>query len=106
MIKDHQNGVQIMKKKIARIKLYPSRSMVEMEEFLGLQFDATPLSLFPKSNQSLDWADVFVVMPFNTELEKIYKDHIKDVCSRLNLTVKRADDFFPMGLLCQRYIPQ
>ena len=56
VIKDHLNGVQIMRKKLARIKLYPSRSMVEMEEFLGLQFDVTPLSLFPKSNQRvLTW---------------------------------------------------
>jgi hypothetical protein len=38
--------------------------------------------------------DVFVLMPFVEGLRPMYEDHIKSVCSTLDLTVARADDFF------------
>jgi hypothetical protein len=39
-------------------------------------------------------ADVFMVMPFKEKFLPVYDPHIKQVLSRLNLTVKRGDDFF------------
>jgi hypothetical protein len=38
--------------------------------------------------------DVFVLMPFTAKMRPIYDDHIKKVCTDLDLTVARADDFF------------
>jgi hypothetical protein len=38
--------------------------------------------------------DVFVVMSFNPELRPIFDEHILGVTKSLNLTAKRADDFF------------
>jgi hypothetical protein len=38
--------------------------------------------------------DVFVLMPFRDEILPVYQDHIKRACAKLNLTVRRADDFF------------
>jgi hypothetical protein len=38
--------------------------------------------------------DVFVVMPFKSDLLPVYEDSIKPTCASLNLTVQRADDFF------------
>ena len=38
--------------------------------------------------------DVFVAMPFASELKPVYEDHIKPCCERLGLSVARADDFF------------
>jgi hypothetical protein len=38
--------------------------------------------------------DVFVLMPFSDELKLVWNDHIKKVVSALNLSAKRADDFF------------
>lgn len=49
--------------------------------------------VFGRPNQAIS-SDVFVLMPFREELEPVYKDHIRDVCTRLGLTVARADDIF------------
>lgn len=38
--------------------------------------------------------DVFVLMPFRSELQPVFEDHIKRVASALAITVARADDFF------------
>jgi hypothetical protein len=39
-------------------------------------------------------SDVFVLMPFPTEMRPVYDKHIKNVSAQLGLTVTRADDFF------------
>jgi len=39
-------------------------------------------------------AQVFVLMPFTSEMQPVYEDHIKGVVTRLGSTVARADDFF------------
>jgi hypothetical protein len=41
--------------------------------------------------------DVFVLMPFDTKMEKFYTNHIKKIGDELGLTVKRADDSFIPG---------
>jgi hypothetical protein len=38
--------------------------------------------------------DVFVLMPFKTDLLPVYQDHIKPTCTKLKLTVRRGHDFF------------
>jgi hypothetical protein len=38
--------------------------------------------------------DVFVLMPFKSELRPVYDDHIRVTVESLHLTVARADDFF------------
>ena len=38
--------------------------------------------------------DIFVVMSFKPKFRPIYEDHILNVAKGLNLTAKRADDFF------------
>lgn len=38
--------------------------------------------------------DLFVLMPFKTELMPVYEDHIKKVAGLLNLSIARADNFF------------
>ena len=38
--------------------------------------------------------EVFVLMPFASELQPVYTDHIKNVAKRLNISAGRADDFF------------
>jgi hypothetical protein len=50
--------------------------------------------LFGRPSQPPTPADVFVLMPFATELQAVYEDHIKAVTTRLGLTVIRADNFF------------
>ncbi len=41
--------------------------------------------------------DIFVLMSFDPELEKIYESHIAKVASDANLSISRADDFFSTG---------
>lgn len=38
--------------------------------------------------------DVFVLMPFKTELEKVYTNHIKGLGRELGITIQRADEQF------------
>ncbi len=38
--------------------------------------------------------DIFVLMSFKPKFRPIYEDHILNVAKELNLTAKRADDFF------------
>jgi nucleoside 2-deoxyribosyltransferase len=44
-------------------------------------------------------AKVFVVMPFDEQLQPIYTRHIKPVARKLGLTVARADDFFNANIV-------
>jgi len=37
-------------------------------------------------------ADVFVLMPFKTELEKVYTEHIKKLGVKLGIVIRRADE--------------
>lgn len=39
-------------------------------------------------------SEVFVLMPFRSELLPVYDDHIKSVCERQSLSCMRADDLF------------
>ncbi|MFX1294270.1 MAG: hypothetical protein ACFFD2_05355 [Promethearchaeota archaeon] len=41
---------------------------------------------------------VFIAMPFRSELKSVY-DYIKSITKKLNLLVKRADDFFESGAI-------
>jgi hypothetical protein len=41
--------------------------------------------------------DVFVVMPFNKELERLYRDHIWSAVEAMGLSCLRADDIFSGG---------
>ena len=50
---------------------------------------------FPEASRKGE-SDIFVVMPFREELERIYRDHIVRVCRQLSCSVSRGDDFFGM----------
>src|SRR5439155_14139443 len=41
--------------------------------------------------------DVFVLMPFNAKLEKVYTNHIKKMGDELGVTIRRADEIFLPG---------
>ena len=38
--------------------------------------------------------DVFVLLPFNAKMEKVYTNHIKKMGDELGVTIRRADDIF------------
>lgn len=43
--------------------------------------------------------DLFMLMPFTSELNPIYENHIKKVAGKLKLSIARADDFFSQNLI-------
>jgi len=43
--------------------------------------------------------DVFVLMPFAEDYKPVYSDHIKPVCTKLNLNCSRADDIFSPSVI-------
>jgi hypothetical protein len=48
----------------------------------------------PTADQKID---VFVLMPFNKEMEKVYFEHIKKLGAELGLTFRRADEIHWVG---------
>src|SRR5215207_3133612 len=48
----------------------------------------------PRPTQADQKIDVFVLMPFNAELEKVYLNHIKKLVEELGLSIRRADEVF------------
>jgi hypothetical protein len=43
--------------------------------------------------QSQFHADIFMIMPFRPQFDAIYQNMVRPICSSLNLTIKRGDDF-------------
>jgi hypothetical protein len=53
--------------------------------------------VFGRPREEKEKVDVFVLMPFNTKMEKIYTNHIKKIGDALQVVVRRADDIFTPG---------
>jgi len=58
-----------------------------------------PLPVYPAFGDPIDfddkrWADVFVIMPFRSDLTEVYHQAIKPAVEDCDLTVRRGDDFF------------
>jgi hypothetical protein len=78
------------------VTFYVTKTTIEIEEALGLAFDAATTTVLGDIDQSLQ-LDAFVVMPFGPEMDPIYAKHIQPITSKLGLHVARADDFFTTG---------
>lgn len=50
--------------------------------------------VFGRPRQPKEKIDVFVLMPFKAELEKVYTKHIKKMGNELGVTIRRADEIF------------
>ena len=48
--------------------------------------------VFGRPRRSKERIDIFVLMPFKAELQKVYQNHISKLGEELGLVVKRADD--------------
>jgi hypothetical protein len=83
--------------------IHPSERIFDAQKGLGLSLT----QLAPYGNDSIvanpsfgrpkkppKPSDVFVMMPFLSELQPVYEDHIKAVAARLGVSTARADDFF------------
>jgi hypothetical protein len=51
--------------------------------------------VFGRPRQPDEKIDVFVLMPFNAKMEKVYTNHIKKMGEELGLIIRRADTFAP-----------
>jgi len=49
---------------------------------------------FGRPRQPDEKIDVFVLMPFNAKMEKVYTNHIKKMGKELGLNIQRADEIF------------
>jgi hypothetical protein len=82
----------------SEVEFYISKAAVDIEDAFGVRLDAAPSQIFGEPQAQFGrWPDVFVLMPFNTDLRPVYEDHIKKVVSAKQLRVGRADDFFAAG---------
>jgi len=53
--------------------------------------------VFGRPREVKDKIDIFVLMPFKAKLEKVYTDHIKEMCEEMGLTIRRADEVLNPG---------
>jgi hypothetical protein len=85
-----------------RIHVTPLLGKIQNALDLSLKFLATvdrPRSmvvepLFGLPGTLAEGLDVFVLMPFKSDMLPVYEDSIKRTCASLKLTVERGDDFF------------
>ncbi len=73
-------------------------SLTRLAETSRTAISADPLFGPPRSSVR---HDVFVLMPFTSELQPVYADHIKNVAKKLNISAGRADDFFTTHAIIQ-----
>ena len=79
-------------------KIYISSHLESLESALDIDFSLPKtVPVFGAPHASPHWTKVFVLMPFAPKMKPIYEDHIKKMCSRLRLSVNRADNFFSSG---------
>jgi hypothetical protein len=50
--------------------------------------------VFGRPRPAEEKIDIFVLMPFNAKMEKVYTNHIKKMGAELGVTVRRADEIF------------
>src|SRR5262245_66447419 len=48
--------------------------------------------VFGRPRQPNEKTDVFMLMPFNAKMEKVYTNHIKKIGEELDLNIRRTDD--------------
>jgi hypothetical protein len=53
--------------------------------------------VFGRPRQPKEKTDIFVVMPFDSKMVKVYTNHIRKAVEELGLTIRRADDTFTPG---------
>jgi len=53
--------------------------------------------VFGRPRQPEEKIDVFVLMPFNSKMEKVYTNHIRKMGEELGLRIRRADEIFSPG---------
>ena len=75
---------------------YVTKTTIEIEEALGVAFDAATETIFGGIEDRLR-LDAFVLMPFSSDMEPVYVNHIRAVTASYGLHVARADDFFTTG---------
>src|SRR5437016_13246728 len=68
---------------ISLTELIERTEVATVKPFLGLP-----------SLERHDLAELFVLMPFDPHLQTLYTHHISQVAARLEIRVKRSDDFF------------
>jgi hypothetical protein len=75
-----------------KIQLALNVSLAEMTKLGPSAIISTPY--FGKPKPAPGSADLFVLMPFDTQLKPVYEDHIANSARELGLRVARGDDFF------------
>jgi CRP-like cAMP-binding protein len=65
----------------------------QLQEYINQPFTVQPIWGKPGISPQYE-TDIFMIMPFSEQLTQIYNYQIKPVAAKLNLTIKRADDFF------------
>src|SRR5205085_3789060 len=91
----HIKPDEILSNNIRYLTFYFSPLAAQLED--GLNISLTATSIFGPPRRFTRWPDLFMLMPFVTQLKPVFDDHVKKVASELHLSAARADDFFSKG---------
>jgi hypothetical protein len=92
LIEEEKGGTLKTTSLLPRIQSALELSLTEFAE--RPQFAIWVNPLFGPPVKRTPSSDLFVLMPFSLDLKPVFDDHIKKVASQLDLSVRRADDFF------------
>jgi hypothetical protein len=63
-------------------------------------FDIVSSSAFGMPSAFMYKSDIFMLMPFEGDvIQETYQEHVVKVARELNMSIKRADDFFSNGIV-------
>jgi hypothetical protein len=93
---DRQSGDILPKREVFELLNLLNVSLSQLEQFdHDLSIIANPIfHLDSRGTDSDGMPEVFVLMPFSSELGPVYQDHIRPTIESLGHSCARADDFF------------
>jgi hypothetical protein len=80
---------------ISRLAREKNTELTLTVELVELPKEGRTEAFFGRPISSKSWPEVFVAMPFLTEIDPIYRDHIKEIVEKkMKKSLGRADDFY------------
>lgn len=94
------------------LKINPEYTYIKLTDFYFRMQDAFGFSITDKLSKRRRYNEsifgvinkdlktqVFVIMPFNNNMDPVYQDHILKVCNKIGYECKRADDIYAPNII-------
>lgn len=105
LVEAYENGKltgpdKINNHNISNFTFFLSKFAIRLEDVLEINLTASPV-FGPPQQRSASWPQLFMLMPFTSQMRPVFDDHIKKAAAEIGLSAARADDFFSRGSIIQ-----